>query len=142
MITVISNVPPAIHLSMLIKLITLNALKSFRVEIMPDTERLAKFFKVFADFVYPFAMSIMIGINNKLIDVEFKRFTFVVYREVARFFFSDEGLALVPVRTENHPDYEIDYSDCRIYEKREYRYPLGSKAKVERYIIKKILENL
>ena len=139
MITVISNVPPAIHFRMFIKLITLNALKSFRVETMPNVAKIKKFIEIFAKAVFYHTLGLII-INKRTLIVEFGVDGFEIYRTVVIFADAlEEGVISAPVRNEDHPDYHIDYASCLIFEKLHYSYPPKD---IDLYIIRKILENL
>jgi len=119
-------------------MIALDGLKSLRVIKIPDILKLTKFFRLFAKHVFPFSSSLLI-VTNRLIDVIFQKKTFLVYREVARYWMSKE--THIPVRTKKLKHYVIDYSDRRIYEWKLYRYP-KNRDKIESFIIRKILENL
>jgi len=78
--------------------------------------------------------------TNRMIYVEFRDFSFEIEREVARFeTCSIDKIFSPPMRVKEHPNYSYSYLSGRIYEKLYYIYPRNN---VERFVLKKILENL
>jgi len=104
---------------------------------MPDVEKIKKLIGIVADEVFSHSLGLLI-ISKRILIVEFKEKCFEIYREVCDFLPFEE-FWMAPVREDDHPDYYIDFADCRIYEKHCYRYPSKN---VESFILRKIFENL